>query len=265
MRVEWKTVHSIEHFESMNCLDIIGRSTVERFTQVINLAKGYTVIPHDLTFATSFLVTVLFLKVKGSRPMTFQFLTVEMMRSAFDKGIIDQKHFKTELKYGFDSLIFSDYVLEKIKMYMEFVRPKLNPTCNFLFICKNGSQLANFGDVFGRMTYQAIGKYVNPTRYRQIIETESSDLLSVEEQGVISLDQKHTSNVAKVHYQKKRSRSVAQKAMDCMEKLINNSRSTTEEQSSDHSLRSGQDEDMETSSVEYSIIEPSRKTIKNTF
>ena len=92
---------------------------------------------------------------------------------------------------------------------------------------------------------QAIGKYVNPTRYRQIIETESSDLLSVEEQGVISLDQKHTSNVAKVHYQKKRSRSVAQKAMNCTEKLINNSETTIEEQSGGHSLGSGPDEEME--------------------
>ena len=235
MRVEWKTVLSIDHFESLNCwatladLQNVLPFYEERFKQVINLAKGNAIIPHDLTFATSFLVTVFFLQVKGSRPMTYQFLTVEMMRSALQKGIIDQKHFKTELKYGFDSLIFSDYVLEKVKMYMDFVRPKLNPACNFLFICKNGSQLANLGDVFGRMTYQAIGKYVNPTRYRQIIETESADSLSTEDQQAISLDQKHTSNVAKVHYQKKRSRSVAQNAMNCMEKLIKNSQATIED------------------------------------
>ena len=109
MRVEWKSVLSIEHFESMNCLASLADLQKvlpfheERFKQVTKLAKGNAVIPHDLTFATSFLVAVLFLKIKGSRPMTFQFLTVEMMRSAFDKGIIDQKHFKTELKYGFDS------------------------------------------------------------------------------------------------------------------------------------------------------------------
>ena len=235
MRVEWKTVLSIDHFESLNSwatladLQKVLPFYEERFKQVINLAKGNAIISHDLTFVTSFLVTVFFLQVKGSRPMTYQFLTVEMMRSALQKGIIDQKHFKTELKYGFDSLIFSDYVLEKVKMYMDFVRPKLNPACNFLFICKNGSQLANLGDVFGRMTYQAIGKYVNPTRYRQIIETESADSLSTEDQQAISLDQKHTSNVAKVHYQKKRSRSVAQNAMNCMEKLIKNSQTTIED------------------------------------
>ena len=146
-----------------------------------------------------------------------------MMRSAFNNGVIDQTHFKTEEKYGFDSSIFTDYVLQKFRSYIDFVRPKLKPACKFLLICKNGSQLANLGDVFGRMVYQAIGKYVNPTRYRQIIETASSDFLSIKDQSLISLDQKHTSNVAKVHYQKKRSREVAQKAMNCMEKLIQGS------------------------------------------
>ena len=120
-------------------------------------------------------------------------------------------------------MIFTDYVLEKVNSYVDFVRPKLNPTCNYLFVCKNGTQLANLGDIFGRMVYQAAGKYVNPTRYRQIIETASSEFLSPQEQDAISLDQKHTSNVAKVHYQKKRSRRVAEKAMDCMEKLIRSS------------------------------------------
>ena len=225
LRVEWNTVLSIEHLEDINCWASLGDLQKvlpfheNRFQQVINLAKGNAVIPHDLTFATSFLVTVLFLKVKGSRPMTYQFLTIEMMRSAFNNGVIDQTHFKTEEKYGFDSLIFTDYVLQKVRSYIDFVRPKLKPACNFLLICKSGSQLANLGDVFGRMVYQAIGKYVNPTRYRQIIETASSNFLSIKDQSLISLDQKHTSNVAKVHYQKKRSREVAQKAMNCMEKI----------------------------------------------
>ena len=69
------------------------------------------------------------------------------------------------------------------------------------------------------MVFQAIGKYIPPTRYRQIIETESSETLDSEEQNLISEDQKHSSNVARVHYQKKRSRAVALKARVCMEKL----------------------------------------------
>ena len=203
--------------------------------------------------------------------MTYQFLTIEMMRSAFNNGVIDQTHFKTEEKYGFDSLIFTDYVLQKVRSYIDFVRPKLKPACNFLLICKNGSQLANLGDVFGRMVYQAIGKYVNPTRYRQIIETASSDFLSIKDQSLISLDQKHTSNVAKVHYQKKRSREVAQKAMNCMEKWIqgsqNGNRNSLEisgnesEEGETQEINASQDEVEE---VQAYVIEPpsTRKSVR---
>ena len=90
MRVEWNTVLSIEHLENINCwaslaeLQEVLPFHETRFAQVINLAKGNDVSPHDLTFATSFVVTVLFLKVKGSRPMTYQFLTIEMVRLAFN-------------------------------------------------------------------------------------------------------------------------------------------------------------------------------------
>uniref|UniRef100_A0A7M5TPT9 Uncharacterized protein n=1 Tax=Clytia hemisphaerica TaxID=252671 RepID=A0A7M5TPT9_9CNID len=97
----------------------------------------------------------------------------------------------------------------------------------YLLVNGNGTQLKNLGDIFGRMVYQAIGKYVNPTRYRQIIETESAERLTTEEQAIVSLDQKHTSNVAKVHYQKQKSRDVARKASECMKILINNSPSST--------------------------------------
>ncbi|XP_066934540.1 uncharacterized protein [Clytia hemisphaerica] len=229
MRVEWNTVLSVEHFESMNCwasladLQKVVPFHENRYTQVISLAKEDVSIPHDLSFATSFLLTVLFLRVKGSRPMTYQFLTVDMMKSALKDGVIDQTRFKTEATYGFDSLLFSDYALEKAKDYTDFVRPKLNATCDFLLVCKNGGQLSNLGDVFGRMVYQAIGKYVNPTRYRQIIETASSEHLSPADQEMISQDQKHTSNVAKVHYRKKNSRIVAQKASECIVRLIQSS------------------------------------------
>ena len=50
--------------------------------------------PSDLTFATKFVAMYLFIKVKGSRPMTYQFLTVDMIAAAKEKGgFIDQKAF----------------------------------------------------------------------------------------------------------------------------------------------------------------------------
>ena len=62
-------------------------------------------------------------------------------------------------------------------------------------------------------------KYIHPTRYRQIVETESVNQLTSEEQTILSEDQKHSSAVARVHYQKQRSREVALKGHDCLQKL----------------------------------------------
>ena len=53
------------------------------------------------------------------------------------------------------------------------------------------------------LVYEAIQKYINPTRYRQIVETASCDLLTPSEQEIVSHDQKHNSNVARVYYRKK--------------------------------------------------------------
>ena len=226
MRVEWSTLLSIEHLESINCwasladLQKVVPYHEDKYNQVINLAQINAHISHDLSFATSFVVTLLFLKVKGSRPMTFQFLTVKMFLSAMKTGMIDQTHFKTEEQYGFDSLVFSDEVLFKLKKYIDHARSRLDAKNDFLLVCRNGNQLKNLGDIFGRMVYQAIGKYITPTRYRQIIETASVETLSQEEQNIVSLDQKHTSNVAKVHYQKRKSQDVAKMATACMQKLI---------------------------------------------
>ena len=193
----------------------------DKFNQILtnSTVEGVTIPSHDLSFCTSFIIAVLFLMVKASRPMTYQHLTVEMVTNIREDGIIDQTVFKTQDKYGFDSLIFSKETLDILKRYITCVRKRLNPQCNYLLISRNGNQLTRLSDIFGRIVFQAIGKYINPTRYRQIIETESSQNLSLDDQSYISEDQKHTSLVAQVHYKKLHSRSVAQKAKESMNKL----------------------------------------------
>ena len=53
-----------------------------------------------------------------------------------------------------------------------------------------------------------------------IIETESAEHLTIEEQNIISLDQKHSSHVAKIHYQKRESQNLAKEANSCIQKLV---------------------------------------------
>ena len=168
--------------------------------------------PSDLTFATKFVAVYLFIKVKGSRPMTYQYLTVDMVRAAKKNGgFIDQKKFKTANKYGFDSLILTDASMQVLDSYINFVRPLLTPQCEFVLVTRNGGQ--------HKLVFDAIGKFIHPTRYRQIVETQSLNLLTSKEQQILSEDQKHSSAVAKVHYQKQRSREVAVKAHECLQKL----------------------------------------------
>lgn len=75
----------------------------------------------------------------------------------------------------------------------------MKPTCDFVVV--------------------TIGKYVHPTPYRQTVETVSSNILSSNAQGTISEDQKHSSVVARMHYQKQRSLEVATKAHEYLETL----------------------------------------------
>ena len=195
----------------------------DRFTQImLNAGSAESIIPsHDLSFATSFMSGVFFLMVKATRPMTFQYLTTEMVKNIDKNGMNDQTVFKTSEKYGFDTIIFSQQVLDIVTGYTSCIRPRLNPVCKYVLVTRNGSQLSRLGDVFGRLVFQAIGKYVHPTRYRQIIETKSAEKLGVDDQNALSLDQKHTSFVAKVHYQKLKSRDVALKGKSLMSQLVN--------------------------------------------
>ena len=125
--------------------------------------------------------------------MTYQYLIVSMVKAADGDGIIDQTVFKMQRKYGFDSLIFSVEVLNLLNVYIDVIRSCLNPVCEYVLICRIGKQLSNLSDIFWRIVYQAIGKYINPTRYIQIIKTKSAESLPFDDRITLSEDQKHTS------------------------------------------------------------------------
>ena len=106
-------------------------------------------------------------------------------------GFIDQTSFKTEQQYAFDTLILSEDVLQVLDSYVDVIRPRLKPTCNYLLLTTNGKQYTALGSAMSLLVHQAIDKYVNPTRYRQIIESQSAECLTPEEMDAVSKDQKH--------------------------------------------------------------------------
>ena len=185
----------------------------------------------DLAFATRFIATFLFLRVKCTRPMTYLFLTTSMIAKAKENsGYIDQTEFKTAGTYVFDTLILTDDVIKILETYVNNVRPKMHPTCDYLLVTTVGTQYSTLCTAMTILVKEAIGKSINPTRYRQIIETASDAMLNPTEQAAISKDQKHSSGVANRYYKKRISRDVAEAGRKCMDKIVGGSRSSTNEE-----------------------------------
>ena len=98
----------------------------------------------------------------------------------------------------------------------------------YLLLTRNGTQYKQLENAMCKLVYQAIGKYIHPTRYRQIVETESVKKLCLEDPKNISLDQKHSSQVARIYYQKNSLRRVAVDGEISMRKLLGGSRDTSD-------------------------------------
>ena len=210
MRLQWthdldiETLEAKGHWATIEELLEVVTFHLPRYESTVKMCKisPGQANPSDLTFATKFVATYLFIKVKGSRPMTYQYLTVDMISTAKKNGgFIDQKMFKTAGRYGFDSLILTDASTKWLDLFCQAVAKTTVRLC----------QHSKLDDVMGKLIFDAIGKYIHPTRYRQIVETQSLNELTSEEQKILSEDQKHSSAVAQVHYQKQRSREIAVK------------------------------------------------------
>ena len=206
----------------MEELQLVIRFDIQRYKDILNDCKNDkdTVRPAEISFAKKFIATYLFIKVKGTRPMTYQYLASDMIKQAKKNGgYIDQKVFKTASNDRFDSFVIDKTSRHMIDDFVKFGRPLSSLKCNYLLINRNGLQHNKLTHMMSQLVFEAIGKYINRTRYRQIIETESVQNLSPDEQKWVTEDQKHSSNVARTHYQKKRSRDLAQKGQCCMSKL----------------------------------------------
>ena len=84
-RLQWTSELDIDALEAKGhwatleeLLEIVGRY-LPRYESVLKSCKDNpgSISPLDLSFATKFLTVYLFIKVKGSRPMTYQYLTVK--------------------------------------------------------------------------------------------------------------------------------------------------------------------------------------------
>ena len=196
----------------------------ELFQKACN-TPACTLTTSELAFATRFIITFLLLRVKCTRPMSLQYLTLDMINLAKENGgFVDQSQFKTNDQYGFDSLKFSTDALDVVNTYIDRIRPLCQPKCAFVLLTTNGTQYTAFCNALSLLTHEAIGKHITPTRYRAIVESESVVRLDKDKQASINKDQKHSSTVARKFYQKRLSREVAEEGAEAMKELVGDER-----------------------------------------
>ena len=114
MRVQWIKDHDVDSLEdkgnwaSIEELQSVVPLHKDCFENILSKCKESpsSVLSSELTFATRYLAVFHFVEVKGTRPMTYQYLTVEMCEKAkCIGGFVDHTTFKTVKTYGFDSFI----------------------------------------------------------------------------------------------------------------------------------------------------------------
>ena len=119
MRLQWvrdldiETLEAKGHWATMAELVDVIAVNLPHYENVSKSCRSNpeTASPLDLSFGTRFVAVYLVVKVKGSRPMTYQYPKVKMVEKAKKNygGFVDQKKFKTASKCSFDSLILSAF------------------------------------------------------------------------------------------------------------------------------------------------------------
>ena len=113
-----------------------------RYENTVNTRKTGQLNPSDLIFATKIVAVYLFIKVKGSRPMSYQYLKVGMVKTAKENGgFIYQKNFKTASKYAFESLILTTASIQVLESYVNF---------DFVLVTRNGGQHSKLDDIMSK-------------------------------------------------------------------------------------------------------------------
>ena len=159
MEVNMETLERKSHWATMKKLQHVIPFHLPRYKRNIELCKKNSVnSSEDLTFATRFIAAFLFLSVKGTRSMTYQYLTIGMVNQGKK---IDPELFKTADRYVFDSIVLNKTCITILDSHIKYIRPFLNPNCDYLLVNQNGKQLSKLTDCFRINKIKENRNYVN--------------------------------------------------------------------------------------------------------
>ena len=77
-----------------------------------------------------------------------------------NKECIDQKLFKTEEKYIFDSIVLDKVCISILDGYIKYIRPFLHPDSDYLLVNRNGKQLSKLADCLSILVFKVQMKCV---------------------------------------------------------------------------------------------------------
>ena len=188
MKVQWTKEMDIDTLEAKGnwasmeeMLDVIPYH-LPRYKGILERCKNETidvassVTAHDLSFANKFIANYLFINVKSSRPMTYQYLTLAMIENAkVNGGFVDQRQFKTAARYGFDSLILDRTNIRVLDDFIKYIRPRLKPKCDYLLLTRHGTQYMKLCDMI-HPSHQISTDYRDGKRQIACAARERSDI-----------------------------------------------------------------------------------------
>ena len=77
-----------------------------------------------------------------------------------NKECIDQKLFKTEEKYIFDSIVLDKVCISILDGFLKYIRPFLHPDSDYLLVNRNGKQLSKLTDCLSILVFKVQMKCV---------------------------------------------------------------------------------------------------------
>lgn len=154
-------------------------------------------------------------------------ITVKDFRKSCQRPdrLLSSTKFKTSATYGYQSIIIHKNFERVIGSYIKYVRPHCGPDTgpldDSLFVgIRSGKQLKGTAEILKQFFQRALGVNIHSTRLRQILHTGAVENFTVDDVTAFERGDTHSSTVARLHYLKQSSSSVAKHAGALQRQLV---------------------------------------------
>ena len=211
----------------MSDLKLLLEKGTEKFLNTVKtIQECDRVLPTDAISCAAFIAYAIVVAGTPVRAGTIEALSLDDAVTLAEEGVVTTKTFKTAKTHGVVAIRSPPWLCKVIYKYVAHVRIRLvngdDPTnSNGKFLINSlGRPLQSLGRNVTQFTHKMIGKMLNITRIRQIIETASVKGLGDADQAHISKAMTHSSSVANAYYQKIGAEEAAENAQAAVNQLM---------------------------------------------